>query len=165
MESNRNQGRATMVDVAREAGVSLKTVSRVINREPGVKPDTVERVLAAASALRYERNDLAASLRHGARSFTLGLVIEDVANPFYSAIAEEVARDRESLLITASAREDPERERELATALLRRRVDGLLLVPAGDDHRYLAEAGFIGKTVFIDRPPVKVKADTVLIDN
>jgi LacI family transcriptional regulator len=168
MESSGNQGRATMVDVARAAGVSLKTVSRVINREPGVKPATVERVLAAAGVLRYERNDLAASLRHGARSFTLGLVIEDVANPFYSAIAqavEEVARDRESLLITASAREDAERERELATALLRRRVDGLLLVPAGGDHRYLVEAGFIDKTVFIDRPPGKAKADTVLIDN
>jgi LacI family transcriptional regulator len=168
MEGTRTEGRATMVDVARAAGVSLKTVSRVINREPGVRPGTVEKVLAASAALRYERNDLAASLRHGARSFTLGLVIEDVANPFYSTIAqavEEMARERESLLITASAREDAGRERELVMALLRRRVDALLIVPASADHRYIAHAGFSTKIVFVDRPPAKIKADTVLIEN
>jgi LacI family transcriptional regulator len=162
------RNRATMVDVAKAAGVSLKTVSRVINREPGVNPDTSARVLDSAAALRYERNDLAASLRHGGRSFTLGLIIEDVANPFYSTIAqavEESARERSSLLITASAREDRERERELVTALLRRRVDALLVVPAGSDHRYIQEAGFDTKTVFLDRPPAKTSADTVLADN
>ena len=157
-----------MVDVAREAGVSLKTVSRVINGESGVRPETIEKVLEASTALRYERNDLAASLRHGGRSFTLGLVIEDVANPFYSAIAqavEESARQRSSLLITASAREDPARERELVTALLRRRVDALLVVPAGTDHRYIRDAGFDTKIVFLDRPPLKTRADTVLVEN
>jgi LacI family transcriptional regulator len=160
--------RATLIDVAREAGVSFKTVSRVINGEPGVAPATAQKVVAAAEALRYERNDLAASLRHGTRSHTLGLVIEDVANPFYSAIAqavEEGARERSTLLITASAREDPARERELVTALLRRRVDGLLVVPAAPDHRYIADAGFDTRTVFLDRPPAKIKADSVLIDN
>jgi DNA-binding LacI/PurR family transcriptional regulator len=122
----------------------------------------------AAAALRYKRNDLAASLRHGARSFTLGLVIEDVANPFYSAIAqavEERARARSSMLITASAREDPVRKRELVTALLRRRVDALLVVPTGADHRYIHDAGFDTRTVFLDRPPARAKADTVLVEN
>jgi LacI family transcriptional regulator len=167
----RNDGtsaRATMVDVANAAGVSLKTVSRVINGEPGVRPATVEKVLEASSALRYERNDLAASLRHRARSFTLGLVIEDVANPFYSAIAqavEESAREQSSLLITASAREDPGRERELVMALLRRRVDALLVVPTGTDHRYIRDAGFGTRAVFLDRPPAKTRADTVLAEN
>jgi LacI family transcriptional regulator len=171
MASRSNEARsspATMVDVAREAGVSLKTVSRVINGEPRVSLATIEKVLDAASALRYERNDLAASLRHGARSHTLGLVIEDVANPFYSLIAqavEESAREQASLLITASAREDPGRERELVTALLRRRVDALLVVPTGTDHRYIADAGFDTRTVFLDRPPTRAKADTVLINN
>ncbi len=157
-----------MVDVARDAGVSLKTVSRVVNGEPGVKEATVEKVLAASASLRYERNDLAASLRHGAKSNTIGLVIEDVANPFYSVIAqavEESARERASLLITTSAREDPVRERELVTALLRRRVDALLIVPAGPDHRYIADAGFGSRAIFLDRPPVKTSADTVLINN
>jgi LacI family transcriptional regulator len=157
-----------MVDVARVAGVSLKTVSRVVNGEPGVSRATADKVMAAAGQLRYERNDLAASLRHGDRSNTVGLVIEDVGNPFYSLIAqavEETARERRSLLITASAREDPDRERELVIALLRRRVDALLIVPAGGDHRYLEEAGFAGRTVFLDRPPARTRADAVLIDN
>ena len=154
-----------MRDVAQKAGVSLKTVSRVINAEAGVTSATAERVTEAISQLGFERNDLAASLRQGRSTATLGLIIEDVANPFYSAIAQAVesaARDRGFLLITASAREDAERERELVTALLRRRVDALLVVPAGPDHRYVADAV---RSVFLDRPPLGIEADTVLLDN
>jgi len=154
-----------MRDVAQAAGVSLKTVSRVINAEAGVTPATTARVTEAIDELGFERNDLARSLRQGRSSATLGLVIEDVANPFYSAIAqaiESAARDRGFLLITASAREDPERERELVGALLRRRVDALLVVPAGSDHRYISTAG---RTVFLDRPPHGIESDTVLLDN
>jgi LacI family transcriptional regulator len=160
-----NATRPTMRHVADMAGVSLKTVSRVINAEAGVTPATAERVTAAIAELGFERNDLAASLRHGRSSSTLGLVIEDVANPFYSAIAQAVeaaARDRGFLLITASAREDAERERELVSALLRRRVDALLIVPAGPDHRYLAASA---RAVFLDRPPLGIEADTVLLDD
>lgn len=158
----------TMNDLAVAAGVSLKTVSRVINGEPGVTPATLAKVEAAIEALGYQRNDLAASLRSGVGSNTVGLVIEDVANPFYARVAqavEDIAREHSSLLITTSAREDPVRERELVTALLRRRVDALLIVPAGPDHRYIARAGFVGHTVFLDRPPARTDADTVLIDN
>jgi LacI family transcriptional regulator len=158
----------TMNDLAVAAGVSLKTVSRVINGEPGVTPATLRKVEAAIEDLGYQRNDLAASLRSGVGSNTIGLVIEDVANPFYAQVAqavEDIAREHASLLITTSAREDPARERELVTALLRRRVDALLIVPAGPDHRYIARAGFAGHTVFLDRPPARTDADTVLIDN
>ncbi len=154
-----------MRDVAQMAGVSLKTVSRVINAEAGVTSATAERVTAAIAELGFERNDLAASLRHGRSSHTLGLVIEDVANPFYSAVAqavEAVARDRGFLLITASAREDAVRERELVAALLRRRVDALLIVPAGPDHRYIASSS---RAVFLDRPARGIDADTVLLDD
>ena len=154
-----------MRDVASQAGVSLKTVSRVINAEPGVSPSTAAKVTEAIEALGFERNDLARSLRQGRTSSTLGLVIEDVANPFYSAVAqavEAVASERGFLLITASALEDAERERELVGALLRRRVDALLVVPAGPDHRYISDAT---RTVFLDRPPQGIEADTVLLDN
>jgi LacI family transcriptional regulator len=154
-----------MRDVAQTAGVSLKTVSRVINAEAGVTADTAARVTEAVAVLGFERNDLARSLRHGRSSATLGLVIEDLANPFWSAVAQAVelaARDRGFLLFTASAREDAEREREVVTALLRRRVDALLMVPAGPDHRYVAGTGH---TVFLDRPPQGIAADTVLLDD
>jgi LacI family transcriptional regulator len=158
-----------MRDVAERAGVSLKTVSRVINEEPGVAVATAARVVDAIAELGFQRNDLARSLRQGVTSSTLGLVIEDVANPFYSAIAQAVesaARDRGYLLITTSCEEDPERERELVEALLRRRVDALLLVPASRDHAYLARATADGTpVVFLDRPPVGLDADAVLLDN
>ena len=147
-----------MRDVAEVAGVSLKTVSRVINDEPGVAPATADRVVGGAiQELGFQRNDLARSLRQGVTSSTLGLVIEDVANPFYSAIAQAVesaARERGFMLITASCEEDPARERELVQALLRRRVDALLLVPASRDHAYLARETADGTPiVFLDRPP------------
>ena len=157
--------RPTMRDVASRAGVSLKTVSRVINDEPGVAEATAARVVDAIEALGFQRNDLARSLRQGVSSSTLGLVIEDVANPFYSAIAQAVeaaARERGFLLITTSCEEDPDRERELVHALLRRRVDALLLVPASHEHGYLADATPV---IFLDRPPVGLEADCVLLDN
>jgi LacI family transcriptional regulator len=157
-----------MRDVAERAGVSLKTVSRVINAEAGVAPATAERVGAAIAALGFQRNDLARSLRHGLSSSTLGLVIEDVANPFYSTVAqgvESVARERGFLLITASAREDAARERELVSSLVGRRVDALLIVPAGGDQSYLETIRGRTAFVFIDRPPGGFDADAVLLDN
>ena len=160
-------GRPTMRDVASTAGVSLKTVSRVVNSEDGVRPATAARVAAAIAHLGFARNDVARSLRHG-RANALGLVIEDVANPFYSAIVrtvEDAAHARSHILITGSCEEDAERERELVLRLLRRSVDALLIVPAGNDHRYL-QAEIAGTPiVFLDRPPHGVEADTVLLDN
>jgi LacI family transcriptional regulator len=108
-------------------------------------------------------------LRQGRSSSTIGLVIEDVGNPFYSAIAQAVeqqARAHDCMLITSSCEEDPERERELVRALLRRRVDALLLVPASRDHAYLRrELGDATPIVFVDRPAEGIDADSVLLDN
>jgi LacI family transcriptional regulator len=160
--------RPTMRDVARTADVSVKTVSRVVNGEPGVREDTAARVDAAIARLGFARNDVARSLRSG-RAGALGLVIEDVANPFYSAIAravEDAAHARGHILITGSCEEDPTRERQLVLRLLRRLVDALLIVPAGQDHRYLLpELRAHMPIVFLDRPPRGVETDTVLLDN
>lgn len=162
-------GRPTMTDVAAAAGVSLKTVSRVVNAERGVTPETEARVREAIEQLGFRRNYVAHALRRGQRFRTLGLVIEDVGNPFYSAIArgvEEVMRERGALLITSSSDEDPLRERELSLLFCERRVDGLLIVPAADDHRYLLPEMRVGlHVVFIDRPPGNIEADAVLLDN
>jgi LacI family transcriptional regulator len=161
--------RPTIRHVAERAGVSLKTVSRVINGEAGVAANTAARVGSAIAELGFERNDLARTLRQGRSSATLGLVIEDVTNPFYSAIAQAVeaaARARGFMLIAGSCEEDADREHELVQALLRRRVDALLLVPASRDHAYLARVLGAGTpVVFIDRPPEGTEADTVLLDN
>jgi LacI family transcriptional regulator, galactose operon repressor len=164
-----SRSRPTMRDVAREAQVSLKTVSRVVNDEGGVRPETAARVAAAITELGFRRNDMARVLRQGQASRTIGLVIEDVANPFYSAItraAEEVARKRGYLVITGSSDEDPAGERELLRLLCERRVDGLLVVPAGGDHRFLIPELRMGTAaVFMDRPADNLEADTILIDN
>ena len=161
--------RPTMSDVARAAGVSLKTVSRVVNREPGVRPETSERVRCAIETLGFRRNEAARTLRQGRTTRTLGLVIEDMANPFYFGImrgVEEAARRLGSLVIAASSDENGERERELTLALCERRVDGLILVPAADDHAYLLPEMELGvRIVFLDRPPQGIAADTVLVDN
>jgi LacI family transcriptional regulator len=158
-----------MNDVAEAAGVSLKTVSRVVNGEAGVGAATAQRVSAAIADLGFRRNDLARSLRRAHASATLGLIIEDLANPFYSTIAravEEVARRRGYVVITGSSEESGERERELVATLLSRRVDGLLLVPAARDHSYLRPELRMGvQVVFLDRPPGRLEADAVLLDN
>lgn len=151
------------------AGVSLKSVSRVINNSPDVQQDLADRVLAAVAELGYRRNDIARTLRAGRRTETIGLVIEDLANPFYSTIASavsKVAREHDSLLITSSLEENRQRERELILELCQRRVDGLLIVPAGADHGFLrAEIEMGLPAVFLDRPPTGVLADVVLLDN
>ncbi|MGP3955999.1 LacI family DNA-binding transcriptional regulator [Nonomuraea sp. 3N208] len=161
--------RPTMKDVATSAGVALKTVSRVVNGEPGVHPATAERVRAAIDRLGYSRNESARVLRRG-RTATVGLVIEDVADPFYSGLSravEDVVIGHDCLLLTGSSGEKPVRERELVETFFTRRVDGLIVVPAGDDHTYLRpelEAGT--KVVFADRPPgAGLDVDTVLADN
>ncbi len=160
--------RPTMKDVAARAGVGLKTVSRVVNGEPGVTADTESRVRAAIEALGFRRNDSARILRKG-RTASIGLVLEDLADPFYSPLSravEEVARANGSLLFAGSSAEVPEREEELALALCARRVDGLVIVPASEDHRYLEPEIAAGiATVFVDRPASRIDADAVLTDN
>ncbi|HEX5406185.1 MAG TPA: LacI family DNA-binding transcriptional regulator [Pseudonocardiaceae bacterium] len=158
-----------MNDVARLAGVSLKTVSRVVNGEPGVHPGTAQRVLAAIDQLGFRRNLGARDLRRGSSTSTIGVLLEDVANPFYSMLTravEEVAREHDAHVLTGSSDEDPDRERELALEFCARRVDGLLMVPAGLRHGYLVPEIHAGlPVVFADRPAGDIVADTVLVDN
>jgi LacI family transcriptional regulator len=158
-----------MVDVARTARVSLKTVSRVVNEETGVRPETAARVREAVAALGYRANDIARSLRRRRRLSTVGLVIEDVRNPFYSGIAravEEVSRLHGHMVVIANSDEDPGAERKAVATLLERQVSGLLIVPAGRDHRYLLDEIRDGTpVVFMDRSARGVDADEVLLDN
>jgi len=157
-----------MKDVAAAARVSLKTVSRVVNGEPGVSPGTEQRVRHAIAALDFRRNDSARLLRTG-QTATVGLVLEDIGDPFYSALArgvESVARARGSLLLSGSSDADPATERMLALTLCARRVDGLIVVPTNSDHGFLVPEMNAGvPVVFADRPPGRIDADTVLSDN
>lgn len=163
------KARPTMQDVAQMAGVSLKTVSRVVNKEPHVNEETRVRVEEAIRSLGFRRNDIARSLRQGQTSSTIGLVIEDIANPFYSHLArgiEQVAQRHNHMLIISNSEENPQREREQVNALFRRRVAGLLIVPAGLDHTYLKSEMRLGTPViFLDRPSTNLEVDNILLDS
>lgn len=163
-------GRATMRDVAALAGVSLKTVSRVVNGAPTVDADLAARVRRAVTQLNYRHNMTASNLRRGDRkSFMIGLMLEDISNPYSSIIyraVEDAARVRGVGILAGSLDEDPARERQLAASLVARRVDGLIVVPAGRDHSYLKDEQEMGTAVvFVDRPPALLAADSVLADN
>jgi LacI family transcriptional regulator, galactose operon repressor len=162
--------RPTMKEVAALAGVSLATVSRVVNGDGKVRPDLAAKVQDAVALLGYRRDLAATNLRRSDRqSASLGLVFDDVANPFHAALLrgiETVARTRGVLPLVGSSDEDPARERELAEAFLSRRVDGLIVVPAGPDHSYLGPERDAGVAlVFVDRPPAFIDADFVVSDN
>lgn len=159
-----------MKDVGAVAGVSLATVSRVVNGEDSVRPELADKVRAAIVLLGYRRDLTATNLRRADRhSASIGVVFEDVSDPFHAAVLrgiETVARRRGVLPLVGSSDEDGARERELAEAFLARRVDGLVVVPSGRDHSYLQPERDAGvAVVFVDRPPAHIDADCALSDN
>jgi len=159
-----------MREVASRAGVSLKTVSRVLNDEPGVSADLVERVRRAAGDLGYRPNLAASSLRRSdQRTSTIGLLLEDIANPFFALVhrgVEDVAGDLGVGVLAASMDQDPERERRLVAAFASRRVDGLIMVPTDSEQAYLEHEIRAGMPiVFADRLPRGLDGDGVLTDN
>src|SRR4051812_26637004 len=162
--------RPTMREVAAVAGVSLSRVSGAITGARRVARDLAEKVRAAVAMLGYRRDVTATTLRRADRlSASIGLVFDDVANPFHAMLQrgiENVARERGVLAFAGSSDEDPERERELVQAFLSRRVDGLIVVPAGSDHGYLLRDRDAGVgVVFVGRPPAFIDADVVLSDH
>jgi len=165
-----HRSRPTMREVAALAGVAIKTVSRVVNGVPTVDPAIVTRVREAADRLGYRPNLTASNLRRGdGRTATIGMLVEDAANPFSAALiraVENVARERGVFVLIGSLDEDPAREQQLAWELVDRGVDGLVIVPAGTDHSYLINEQRSGTCmVFVDREPRLLDADAVVADN
>lgn len=162
--------RPTMKDVAALAGVSLKTVSRVVNDEPLVSADASKRVRAAVLQLGFHPDERAGNLRRaGRKTDTIGLVVSSVANPFAASVnraIENAAVTRGVAVFASSMDDDPEREQPAVDALLRRRVDGLILTTVRKSQSYLlAEQSYGTPFVFIDREPVGIEADAVVSDH
>ncbi|MGD9099068.1 MAG: LacI family DNA-binding transcriptional regulator [Anaerolineae bacterium] len=121
--------RVTMADVAREAGVSLMTVSRVVNHKDDVSPSTRQRVLEIIEQLDYRPSGVARGLATK-RTGTLGLVIPDVANPFFSDVArgaEHQAYAEGYNVFLCNTNEEPQREVTVLQLLEEKRVDGIVL--------------------------------------
>ena len=165
--AGRTGARPTMKDVAAKAGVALKTVSRVVNSEPGVTPETAGRVLGAIEELGFRRNESARLLRTG-RTATLGFIADSWTEPDHVAVyqgLEGIAREQGYLMYAGSTESDPAAEERLALAMCARRVDGLIIIPAPGPHDYLIpeiDAGVA--TVFVLHQPELARADVVLPD-
>ncbi|MBV9382347.1 MAG: LacI family DNA-binding transcriptional regulator [Streptosporangiaceae bacterium] len=159
-----------MRDVAALAGVGVMTVSRVVNGRGGVGPERAARVRQAIEKLNYRHNVTARHLRlTGQSTATIGVLLEDVANPFAAELlraVENVMSKQGCLVLCASSDRDAAREKALLSAFCARRVDGLIIVPSGPDHRYLLPEVRRGtQVVFADRPATTVAADAVVSDN
>ena len=157
-----------MVDVARAASVSLKTVSRHVNGATNIAPDLDDRIRDAIQELGYRRNHSAASIRPGRRSGVVGVIIEDIGNPFYSALvrgAEGVLEEAGLLLLSASSEEDGSRHDLLMERLLERRVDGLIVVPPRHGGTSWSGTPGLPPVVYVDRPGPMKDVDVVVADD
>ena len=160
---------ATIVEVAKRAGVSIATVSNVIRSTRRVSPKLTERVQAAISELNYSPNEIARSLKVR-QTRMLAMVLPDITNPFFPEIirgAEDTAFERGYFLMTANTDEQIGRERRIVAALRSYRVDGVLLASAsGSDTSHLKSTIAAGVAlVCLDRTVPGVKTDAVLLDN
>ncbi|MBF4573063.1 LacI family DNA-binding transcriptional regulator [Herbiconiux sp. VKM Ac-1786] len=146
----------TMKDVAAAAGVALKTVSRHVNGATNIDPALAARIATAITELGYRHNLAAASIRPGRSAKVIGLVISDLANPYWSLLARSVERtlsENGYLLMTVSSEEDADRHRLLVDRLLAQRVDGLIVSPPRrDTTAWAAAAAPLLPVVAIDRP-------------
>lgn len=158
----------TIRHVAKAAGVSIATVSATINQSAYVSPALQERVRKAIGDVGYHPDAIARSLKKGSTQ-TLGLIISDIANPFFTALVrgiEDVANARGYAVILCNTDEDLEKERAYLRLLRSRRVDGLIMAAAGageDYHRFFVAVNT--PLVFIDRKIPTVPADAVVVDN
>ncbi|MFC4032304.1 LacI family DNA-binding transcriptional regulator [Streptomyces polygonati] len=162
--------RPTMKDVARAAGVSPMTVSRVVSGDAGTSPGTAAKVEQAVRKLGYQRNDNARHLRQkNPGTSTIGLVVDDLANPFYALMArsvEDEAHRRGYVVLVGSTNDEPRREREVIAAFTARQVDGLIIVPTVGGHAFLKQPMASGtRVVCVDRPAEGLAVDTVTVDN
>ena len=144
----------TMADVARRAGVSVATVSHVLNGTRPVRPGTRTAVLGAIDALGYTHNTLARSLVT-ARTRSIGLAVSAISNPYFTEILQGVeagALEAGYSLLLADPHDDPHHERMVVQLLHERRVDGMIVAPSAEPAEmvaYLARREV--PTVFLDR--------------
>ncbi len=161
---------ARMSDVAKAAGVSSMTVSRVLNRNPNVTEDTRKRVFAAIQDLRYHRNELARSLREK-RTRQIGILVPNLFDPFFANCVQAmgvVAKQHNYSIIIALSNEDPDDEFEEANRMLHRNVEGVIVIPvapARGGSRLLAPEFSNLPIVTLDRPLEGHRYDNVTVQN
>ncbi len=161
----------TLNDIAELAGVSVSTVSRVLNNKAAeyrISPDTEEVILDAAQKLKYRPNQIARGLRLK-RTNTLGVIAPDVSNPFFAYIIKRVQNVAHNLgysILVCNTDENLDQEIEHVNMLYRNRVDGLIAMPVGQDFRHYFEWVDKGRpVVLLDRCFDGVDTNKVMVDN
>jgi LacI family transcriptional regulator len=159
----------TLREVAAHVGVSVMTASRALQDDPKVSAQTRARVHASARELGYRRNELARSLRLGTPTGMLGLVVTNLANPFYSELAlgvETVAAARGMKVVLSNTGDNVDREQQIVQDLADWRVEGMIVVSAANDHSHLDRHRLNDiPTVLAVRPPTGIMADCVMLDD
>jgi LacI family transcriptional regulator len=157
-----------MRDVAERAGVGMMTVSRVLNGTAHVREETRDRVYRALEELQYRPNHLARALR-GSRSYSIGVILPDLHDPFFSNCAHainSVAKQHSYSVLITTTSESTEAELEEARELVGRQVDGLVVIPACNGRSHLNDQEFARTPmVCADRPVLHSRLDRILVDN
>lgn len=160
--------KATLREVAKEAGVSISTVSRALNDQPNVREEIRDRVLRASEALGYRPDMAARSMRTGTTG-AVGLVVSDISNPLFAAVAraaDAALSPHGYALMLANSANDVAHETKLMQALSQRRLDGLILAAADESAEELAtRIGSFNAVVLLDREVPGAKVDAVLSDH
>ncbi|QSI78290.1 MULTISPECIES: LacI family DNA-binding transcriptional regulator [Niveibacterium] len=158
---------ARIIDVAKHAGVSVASVSRVLSGLPGVSEDTRARVQAAAKALNY-RPDLAARRLRSRRTDTIGLIVSDIRNPFFTEVSravEDMAYEHGQRVILCNADEDPEKEAFYLELMHNENVSGVILSPTLQLLSQFRASDYTFPVVLVDRCERSTEADAVVLDN
>lgn len=158
-----------MRDVAEYAKVSPMSVSRALRNDPGVLPETRSRIMEAVATLGYRRNESARNLRLGRSAGLIGVVITNLANPFYTQLAlgiESYVGERGLRVVFANSGEDIERERQLVKDFADRRLDGMIALPTANQHGHLDPAGLANMPVVLAASlPHRIVVDSVVLDD
>jgi LacI family fructose operon transcriptional repressor len=156
-----------IVDVALHAGVSTASVSRVISGAPGVSQETRERVNAAVKSLGY-RPDLAARRLRSGRTDTLGLIVSDIRNPYFTEIGravEDVAYQNGMRVLLCNANEDPAKEAFYLEMMRDENVSGVILSPTLSLMKDMRPLNYPFPLVLVDRCERDLEVDAVALDN
>jgi len=157
-----------MADVAKLAGVGTMTVSRLLSGTVTVSEETAKRIHRAIEQLNYQPNEVARSLR-GLKTRTIGVIVPYLYDPFFAYCLQgiaTVAREHEYSVILTTSAEDPEREDREAIQMLRRHVEGMVIIPAMQETTYLQRPEYRGaRIVTLDRPAPLARFDSVLVEN
>jgi len=161
-------GKIRIKDVAKKAGVSISTVSRVLNNSAPVKEELRKKVLEAVKQLQYEPNLIARSLKTG-ETKTVGMILPDISNPFFATVfrgAEDYLRKEGYSLVMGSSDNDYTEEKRLLDFFILRKVDGIIFAGIENYNPKISEILLQNeKIVFFDRIYEGINSSYVVSDN